>query len=84
MIRIKKLAGNKKFCYLFIIFFTLIKSQNKLQEDLKSVKTFFTPGMLFECFGFRYFGPVDGHNLDELLETLNYVQLINCNLSNLP
>ena len=35
MIRIKKLAGNKKFCYLFIMLFTLIKSQNKLQEDLK-------------------------------------------------
>src|SRR5262249_46363505 len=29
----------------------------------KSVKNFFTPGMLFECFGFRYFGPVNGHDL---------------------
>jgi 1-deoxy-D-xylulose-5-phosphate synthase len=40
----------------------------------KSVKNVFTPGMLFECFGFRYFGPVDGHNLEELLETLQFIQ----------
>ncbi len=39
-----------------------------------SVKNFFTPGMLFECFGFRYFGPVNGHSLDELLETLQFVK----------
>lgn len=47
---------------------------NVASKIRKSVKTFFTPGMLFECFGFRYLGPVDGHNLDELLETLNFVQ----------
>ena len=40
----------------------------------KSVKNFFTPGMLFECFGFRYFGPIDGHNMDELVETLNFIK----------
>ncbi len=40
----------------------------------KSVKNFFTPGMLFECFGFRYFGPIDGHNLDELVDTLNFIK----------
>lgn len=40
----------------------------------KSVKNFFTPGMLFECFGFRYFGPIDGHNLDELLEKLSFIK----------
>ncbi|MBN8549644.1 MAG: 1-deoxy-D-xylulose-5-phosphate synthase [Deltaproteobacteria bacterium] len=25
------------------------------------------PSMLFEAFGFRYIGPVDGHNIDDLL-----------------
>lgn len=40
----------------------------------KSVKNFFTPGMLFECFGFRYFGPIDGHNMDELVETLSFIK----------
>lgn len=39
----------------------------KRAED--SLKTFFTPGMLFEGFGFDYFGPIDGHRMDVLLET---------------
>jgi len=40
----------------------------------RSLKNFFTPGMLFECFGFRYFGPIDGHDLDALLETLTFIK----------
>lgn len=47
---------------------------NVVSRIRKSVKNFFTPGMLFECFGFRYFGPIDGHNLDELIETLKFIQ----------
>ncbi|WP_432821049.1 1-deoxy-D-xylulose-5-phosphate synthase [Trichloromonas sp.] len=38
-----------------------------------SLKGFFTPGMLFEAFGFDYVGPVDGHRLDDLIETLENV-----------
>jgi 1-deoxy-D-xylulose-5-phosphate synthase len=38
-----------------------------------SLKGFLTPGMLFEAFGFDYVGPIDGHNLDELIETLQNV-----------
>ncbi|EKD38829.1 MAG: hypothetical protein ACD_75C00597G0002, partial [uncultured bacterium] len=34
----------------------------------------FTPGMLFEAFKFNYIGPIDGHNLDDLLETLETVR----------
>ncbi len=29
------------------------------------------PGLLFESFGFKYFGPVDGHDLPELIRVLN-------------
>ncbi|MDT8420658.1 MAG: 1-deoxy-D-xylulose-5-phosphate synthase [Desulfuromonadales bacterium] len=36
----------------------------------ESFKGFVTPGMLFEAFGFDYFGPLDGHNLAELEDTL--------------
>ncbi|MBD1399522.1 1-deoxy-D-xylulose-5-phosphate synthase [Pelovirga terrestris] len=36
----------------------------------ESLKSFMTPGMLFEGFGFDYFGPLDGHNLEDLMETL--------------
>ena len=34
----------------------------------ESVKTFFTPGVLFEELGFRYFGPIDGHDIDALMD----------------
>ena len=36
----------------------------------QSAKALLTPGTLFEAFGFRYIGPVDGHDLPRLLETL--------------
>ncbi len=34
------------------------------------VKGMVTPGTLFEEFGFNYLGPIDGHDLDVLIETL--------------
>jgi 1-deoxy-D-xylulose-5-phosphate synthase len=40
----------------------------------ESMKTFLTPGVLFEELGFRYFGPIDGHDLDSLLDTLAAVR----------
>ena len=40
----------------------------------ESVKVFFTPGMLFEALGFRYVGPIQGHRMDALLETLDNVK----------
>ena len=44
---------------------------HKMEE---SVKGLFTPGMLFEAFGFEYFGPIDGHDLPALIETLEKVK----------
>lgn len=38
-----------------------------------SFKAFVTPGMLFEAFGIEYVGPIDGHNISELIETLDNV-----------
>ncbi|HET9982005.1 MAG TPA: 1-deoxy-D-xylulose-5-phosphate synthase [Longimicrobiales bacterium] len=43
----------------------------KLEE---SVKNMLVPGTLFEELGFRYVGPVDGHDLDALLDTLVQVR----------
>src|SRR5688572_20891378 len=40
----------------------------------ESVKTFLTPGVLFEELGFRYFGPIDGHDIDALVDTLAAVR----------
>jgi len=38
------------------------------------VKGMVTPGTLFEEFGFNYIGPIDGHNLDTLIETLDNIK----------
>jgi 1-deoxy-D-xylulose-5-phosphate synthase len=36
----------------------------------ESLKVFFSPGLLFEALGFRYVGPIQGHRMEVLLETL--------------
>ncbi len=40
----------------------------------ESMKSFLTPGVLFEELGFRYFGPIDGHDIDALIDTLAAVR----------
>jgi 1-deoxy-D-xylulose-5-phosphate synthase len=40
------------------------------QRAEDTVKGFFVPGQLFEELGFEYVGPVDGHKIDQLVETL--------------
>ena len=47
------------------------KALRKVEESLKS---FLVPGMLFEELGFRYFGPIDGHDLPELVSTLDRIK----------
>ncbi len=40
----------------------------------ESVKNLWSPGMLFEEMGFRYFGPTDGHDIPHLVATLDIVR----------
>ncbi|MBI4847328.1 MAG: 1-deoxy-D-xylulose-5-phosphate synthase [Nitrospirae bacterium] len=40
------------------------------QKAEDTVKGLFVPGLLFEELGFEYVGPVDGHKIDSLIETL--------------
>ena len=47
---------------------TLIK---KVEESLKNL---IVPGILFDELGFRYFGPIDGHDLDEIVHTLQNIK----------
>jgi 1-deoxy-D-xylulose-5-phosphate synthase len=42
----------------------------------RETKDFFVNSSLFEKFGLRYVGPVDGHNLDELVKNLEFAK--NC------
>ena len=48
----------------------LLKIAQRAEESLKG---FLTPGKLFEAFGFEYVGPLDGHRLKDLIETLENV-----------
>ena len=45
-----------------------------LRKWEESVKAFLTPGVLFEELGFRYFGPIDGHDIDQLVDTFTAVR----------
>ena len=38
----------------------------RLEESMKLI----TPGIIFEEMGIDYIGPIDGHNLEEIIETL--------------
>jgi 1-deoxy-D-xylulose-5-phosphate synthase len=38
------------------------------------LKVIITPGMLFEALGFRYFGPINGHNLAQLVRIFEEVR----------
>ncbi|MCD6560579.1 MAG: 1-deoxy-D-xylulose-5-phosphate synthase [Deltaproteobacteria bacterium] len=43
---------------------------NFVRKSEDSFITFFTPGMMFEAFKFKYIGPINGHRIDRLLEAL--------------
>ncbi|MDP2265507.1 MAG: 1-deoxy-D-xylulose-5-phosphate synthase N-terminal domain-containing protein, partial [Thiobacillus sp.] len=43
----------------------------RAEEHMKGMVT---PGTLFEEFGFNYIGPIDGHDLDVLLDTLDNIK----------
>ncbi|MBR0564642.1 1-deoxy-D-xylulose-5-phosphate synthase [Azoarcus sp. L1K30] len=43
----------------------------KVEEHVKGL---ITPGTLFEEFGFHYYGPIDGHDLDALVPTLQNIR----------
>lgn len=50
----------------------LLKTASWLKSRARAAM--FAPAMFFEHFGFEYFGPVDGHNIDELLLALEGVR----------
>jgi len=56
------------------------KRRDKIRETISriedSIKGLLVPGMLFEKLGFRYFGPIDGHDLPLLVKTLGHVKNI--------
>ncbi|MGO8813510.1 MAG: 1-deoxy-D-xylulose-5-phosphate synthase [Terriglobia bacterium] len=44
----------------------------KLSQDLvETAKSMLIPGLVFEELGFEYVGPINGHNLEELMDVLS-------------
>lgn len=54
--------------------FRAYRAARKLEEGLKNL---LVPGMLFEEMGFRYFGPIDGHNIAQLVSTFRNIMTLN-------
>tara|TARA_B100000686_G_scaffold195664_1_gene202568 strand:+ start:476 stop:2326 length:1851 start_codon:yes stop_codon:yes gene_type:complete len=53
---------------------SVLKLANRTQVHVKGM---LSPSTLFEQFGFNYIGPVDGHDLDKLITTLNGIKNLN-------
>ena len=47
-----------------------------LKKSEEGIKGFLTPGILFEELGIRYIGPIDGHDIDEMVKVFNSVKEI--------
>ncbi len=49
----------------------VLEFAKRAEEHMKGMMT---PSTLFEEFGFNYIGPIDGHDLDTLISTLNNIK----------
>lgn len=56
----------------------LLPKHEKLRHAIaaldESIKGIVVPGIVFEKFGFRYFGPIDGHDVKLLVKTLGHIK----------
>lgn len=51
----------------------LYKIIDRIEEACKGIIS--TPSVLFESFGFKYIGPVDGHNIEQLLTAFKIAKM---------
>lgn len=49
----------------------------RIRKTKSSIKQLFIPGMLFENMGLTYLGPVDGHNISQLMDTFQKAARVN-------
>jgi 1-deoxy-D-xylulose-5-phosphate synthase len=52
------------------------KIDRGLIDGLELLKTTIAPGHIFEALGSEYFGPIDGHDIDSLIDTFQQVNEI--------
>lgn len=50
------------------------KTRSLARRIKESIKNLIVPGIIFEELGFRYFGPIDGHNVEFLSRTLKDIR----------
>jgi 1-deoxy-D-xylulose-5-phosphate synthase len=53
---------------------TAFAGARKFEEGIKNL---LVPGMIFEELGFRYFGPIDGHDIGAIIGTLKNIMNLN-------
>ena len=46
------------------------KARRAISKLKGTVKYIFTPGIFFEQLGYKYYGPIDGHNIEEITKAL--------------
>ena len=51
----------------------VLKMSHRVEETVKGM---ILPGIFFEELGLRYLGPIDGHNLDELIPVLQKIRTL--------
>ena len=50
---------------------------DSLKRYKNSIKQLFVPGMFFEDLGITYLGPIDGHDVNNMVKTINEAKKIN-------
>ena len=53
------------------------KMINQIRKTKSGIKQLVIPGMLFENMGITYLGPIDGHNIDEMIKTFHEARRLN-------
>ena len=51
--------------------------QKKLEKMRNALKYALVPGAIFEELGFKYYGPIDGHNISDLVDALKFAKELN-------
>ncbi|HEY8443838.1 MAG TPA: 1-deoxy-D-xylulose-5-phosphate synthase [Clostridia bacterium] len=82
---LSKIRVSKKYAALKLKIFKIIDQLPLVGKPLKlsleiirdNLKFALINGKMFEQFGLKYIGPIDGHNLEELIEFLTHVKNIN-------
>ena len=64
--KVKKFLSDKK-----IFGFQWVRLAKIFEEGIKGI---FSHGIMFEELGFRYIGPIDGHDLPQLIETFQSIK----------